>query len=129
MVGLEGWGFGGAQVLSKYVQVTKGREEGLGWVAKKKFGGVSAANGVKEGGVGWEAKGAGDIGGERSIFEVGHGRDGGVDREGRDTWTGGCACGGISGGCGGGGGGMWRRYTFSLARLEPTTTGVGSPQA
>ncbi len=74
--------------------MTKGGEEGLGWVAEKKFCSeatdcdISAADGVKEGGVGWGAKGAGDIGGERNIFEVGDGRDGGVDREGRDTWEG-----------------------------------------
>ena len=24
---------------------------------------------------------------------------------------------------------MWRRHTFSLTRLEPTRTGVGSPGA
>jgi hypothetical protein len=35
----------------------------------------------------------------------------------------------VSGGWGGGGGGMWSRYTFSLARLEPTRTGVRSPGA
>ena len=33
------------------------------------------------------------------------------------------------GGWGGRGGGMWRRQTFSLACLEPTRTGVGSPGA
>ena len=27
------------------------------------------------------------------------------------------------------GGGMWSRHTFSLTRLEPTRTGVGSPGA
>ncbi len=32
---LEGWGFGGTQVLSNDVQVTKGGEEGLGWVTEK----------------------------------------------------------------------------------------------
>ncbi len=32
--GLEGRGFGGARVLSNYVQVTQGDEEGLGWVAE-----------------------------------------------------------------------------------------------
>ncbi len=70
----------------------KGGEEGLGWVVEKKFGGetadcdIAAADGVKEGSVGRGAKGAGDIGGERSIFEVTDGWDGGVDREGRDTW-------------------------------------------
>ncbi len=35
----------------------------------------------------------------------------------------------VSGGWWGGGGGMWSRYTFSLTRLEPTRTGVGSPGA
>ncbi len=29
----------------------------------------------------------------------------------------------------GGRGGMWSRHTFSLARLEPTRTGFGSPGA
>ncbi len=33
--GLEGWGFGGTQVLSNDVQVTKDGEEGLGWVVEK----------------------------------------------------------------------------------------------
>jgi hypothetical protein len=74
--------------------VTKGGKEGLGWVAEKKFGSETAdcdkfaIDGVKEGGVGRGAKGAGHISCERSIFEVGDGRDGGVDREGRDTWKG-----------------------------------------
>ena len=36
---------------------------------------------------------------------------------------------GVSGGWWGGGGGMWSRHTFSLTRLEPTRTGVGSPGA
>ena len=36
---------------------------------------------------------------------------------------------GVSGGSWGGGGGMWSRHTFSLTRLEPTRTGVGSPGA
>ena len=35
-------------------------------------------------------------------------------------------CGGVGGG---GGGGMWSRHTFSVACLEPTRTGVGSPGA
>ncbi len=35
----------------------------------------------------------------------------------------------VSGGWWGGGGGMWSRHTFSLARLVPTRTGVGSPGA
>ena len=33
------------------------------------------------------------------------------------------------GGWGGSGVGMWSRHTFSLACLEPTRTGVGSPGA
>jgi hypothetical protein len=33
----------------------------------------------------------------------------------------------VLGGWWGGGGGMWSRHTFSLIRLEPTRTGVGSP--
>ncbi len=36
---------------------------------------------------------------------------------------------GVSGGWWRGGGGMWSRHTFSLTRLEPTRTGVGSPGA
>jgi hypothetical protein len=36
---------------------------------------------------------------------------------------------GVSGRWWGGGGGMWSRHTFSLTRLEPTRTGVGSPGA
>ena len=35
----------------------------------------------------------------------------------------------VSGGWWGGGGRMWSRHTFSLTRLEPTRTGVGSPGA
>ena len=35
----------------------------------------------------------------------------------------------VSGGWWDGGGGMWSRHTFSLTRLEPTRTGVGSPGA
>ncbi len=35
----------------------------------------------------------------------------------------------VSGGWWGGGGGMWSRHIFSLTRLEPTRTGVGSPGA
>jgi hypothetical protein len=47
--------------------VTKGGEKRLGWVAEEKFGGetadgdVSAADGVKEGGVGGGAEVTGDI--------------------------------------------------------------------
>jgi hypothetical protein len=60
----------------------------LGWVAEKEFCGeatdfeVSAAEGIKEGGVGRGAEGARDIGGEGSVFEVGDGRGSGVDGEG-----------------------------------------------
>ena len=52
----------------------------MGWVAEDKFGGeaadgdVSAADGVKEGGVGRGAESAGDISGERSVFDIGEGR-------------------------------------------------------
>ncbi len=35
----------------------------------------------------------------------------------------------VSGGWWAGGGGMWSRHTFSLTRLEPKRTGVGSPGA
>ena len=35
----------------------------------------------------------------------------------------------VGGGCGGRRGGMWSRHTFSLTRLKPTRTGVGSPGA
>ena len=35
----------------------------------------------------------------------------------------------VSGEWWGDGGGMWSRHTFSLTRLEPTRTGVGSPGA
>jgi hypothetical protein len=61
----------------------------LGWVAEeKKFGGeamdgdVSAADGVKEGGVGRGAEGTGDIRGECRVFKVRDGRSCGVDGEG-----------------------------------------------
>jgi len=46
----------------------------LGWVAEDKFGGeaadgdVSAADGVKEGGVGRGAESTRDVGGEGSVF-------------------------------------------------------------
>ncbi len=56
--------------------MAKGGEKGLGWVAKDKFCGeaadgdvlVSAADSVKEGGVGGGAEGTGDICGEGSVF-------------------------------------------------------------
>ncbi len=40
---------------------------------------VSAAEGIKEGGVGRGAESARDVGGERSVFEVCDRRGGGVD--------------------------------------------------
>ena len=55
------------------------------WVAEKKWYSeatdfeVSAAEGIKEGGVGRGAEGARDVGGERSVFEVCDRRGGGVD--------------------------------------------------
>jgi hypothetical protein len=60
----------------------------LGWVAEDKFGGeaadgdVSAADSVKEGGVGRGAERARDICGEGSVFEVRDGGSSGVDGEG-----------------------------------------------
>ena len=39
-------------------------------------------DGVKEGGVGRGAESAGDISGERSVFDIGDGRGGRVDGEG-----------------------------------------------
>jgi hypothetical protein len=56
-----------------------------GWVAEEKFGGeatdgdVSAADGVKEGGVGRGAEGTGDIRREGNVFKVRDGRSSGVD--------------------------------------------------
>ncbi len=50
--------------------------KGLGWVAEEDFGGeaadcdVSAADGVKQGGVGRGAEKARDVGGEGRVFEV-----------------------------------------------------------
>ena len=58
---------------------------GIEGVAEKKFYGeaadfdISAAEGVKNGGVGRGAEGARDVGGERSVFEVCDRRGGGVD--------------------------------------------------
>ncbi len=57
------------------------------WVAEKEFDGkaadlnISAAEGVKEGGVGRGAENARDVGGEGSVFEVCDRRGGGVDGE------------------------------------------------
>ncbi len=55
------------------------------WVAEKEFDGkaadlnTSAAEGVKEGGVGRGAESARDVGGEGDVFEVRDRRGGGVD--------------------------------------------------
>jgi hypothetical protein len=89
---LEGWGFGGAEIISDEVNVAEGNGQRLGWVAEEEFGGeaadcdVFAKDGVKESDVGKGTKGAGDIGGEGSGFEVRDGRDGGVDEESRARW-------------------------------------------
>ena len=68
-------------------------------VAEKKFYGeaadfdVSAAEGIKDGGVGRRAESARDVGGEGSVFEVCDRRGGGVDGEGcYGWWTGGKKC-------------------------------------
>ena len=61
-------------------------------VAEKEFYGeaadfeVSAAEGIKEGGVGGGAESTRDVGSEGGVFEVCDGRDGGVDGEGRYRW-------------------------------------------
>jgi hypothetical protein len=60
----------------------------LGWVVEEKFGGeatdgdVSAADGVKEGGVRRGAEGTRDICGEGSVFKVRDKWSSGVDGEG-----------------------------------------------
>ena len=57
----------------------------MGWVAEEERYSeaadfeVSAASCIKEGGVGRGAEGAGDVRGERSVFDVGDGRGSGVD--------------------------------------------------
>jgi hypothetical protein len=74
------------------VKVTKSDEQGLRWVAEKEFYGeaadfdVSAAEGIKEGGVVRGAESARDVGGEGSVFEVCDRRGGGVDGKGRYGW-------------------------------------------
>ncbi len=87
------------------------------------------AEGIKESSVGRGAESARDIGSEGSVFDACDRRGGWVDGE---TVMGGeqvrKIC-GVSGGWWGDGGGMWSRHTFSLTRLEPTRTGVGSPGA
>ena len=45
---------------------------------------VSAAEGIKEGGVGRGAESARDVGGEGSVFKIRDRGSGGVDREGSD---------------------------------------------
>ncbi len=58
------------------VKVAEGNGKRYGWVAEKDFGGeatdcdVSAADGIKEGGVGRGAERARDVSDESSIFEV-----------------------------------------------------------
>ncbi len=60
----------------------------MGWVTEEKFGGeatdgdVSAADGVKEDGVGRGAEGTRDICGEGSVFKVRDRWSSGVDGEG-----------------------------------------------
>ncbi len=55
---MKGWGFGETEFFSDKVKVTESDGKGLGWVVEKEFGGeapdfdVSAADGIKEGGVG-----------------------------------------------------------------------------
>ena len=57
----------------------------MGWVAEKEFWSeaadvdVSAAEGIKKGGVGRGAESTRDVGGEGSVFEVCDRRGGGVD--------------------------------------------------
>ena len=64
----------------------------MGWVAEKEWYSeaadfeVSAAEGIKEGGVGRGAESARDVGGEGSVFEVCDRRGVGVDGEGRYGW-------------------------------------------
>ena len=78
---------GGAEVFSNYVEVAKGGEKGLGWVAEDKFcgesadGDVAAADSVKKGGVGGAAEGAGNICGESSVFKVRDRGCSGIDGE------------------------------------------------
>ncbi len=63
----------------------------MGWVAEENFGGEAAdcdvsADGVKEGRVGRRAEGAGNVGGEGSVFEVRDRGSSGVGGEGGDEW-------------------------------------------
>jgi hypothetical protein len=104
-----------------------------GLFAEEDFGGeatdgdVSAADGVKEGGVIWRGgQGVGNIGGERSVFKVGDGRDGRVDGEGRDKWGREVYVGRVIRELRGGRG-WYVESPHILARLQPTRTGVESP--
>ena len=62
----------------------------MGWVAEEKFGGeaadgdVSAVDSIEKGRVGGRAEGAGNVGGEGSVFEVRDRGSSGVDGEGGD---------------------------------------------
>jgi hypothetical protein len=64
----------------------------LGWVSEEKFSGeatdgdISAADGFEKGGVGGGAEGAGNVGGEGSVFEVKDRGSSGVDGEGGNKW-------------------------------------------
>jgi hypothetical protein len=65
----------------------------LGWVAEEKFSGeaadgdvVSTADSIEKGRVGGRAEGAGNVGGEGSVFEVRDRGSSGVDGEGGDEW-------------------------------------------
>ena len=64
----------------------------MGRVAKEKFSGeaadgdVSAADSIEKGRVGGRAEGAGNVGGEGSVFEVKDRGSSGVDGEGGDEW-------------------------------------------
>ncbi len=64
----------------------------MGRVAAEEFGSksadfdISAADGIKEGGVGRGAKSARDISSERGVFEIRDRENGGVDSEGSDRW-------------------------------------------
>ncbi len=84
--------FGGAEIFSYKVKVTKSDGYGLRWVAEKERYSeaadfeVSAAEGIKEGGVGRGAESARDLGSEGSVFEVCDRRGGGIDEESRYGW-------------------------------------------
>ncbi len=56
------------------------------WYSKAADFEVSAAEGIKEGGVGRGAESARDVGGEGSVFEVCDRRGSVVDEEGRYGW-------------------------------------------